>query len=82
MTNEVAIEWLRSEYEDARRDECIEEEYVEALDMAIKALQTVERIKTACTTLKADDFSEEVCEAINEYLYDTKQKWEGRADDK
>ena len=72
MTNEECIEHLQR-----HRLNCKEGSIeAETLDTAIKAMQTVDRIKTACTTLKADDFSEEVCEAINEYLYDTKQEWE------
>lgn len=39
MTIEEAIEWLKDEYEHARCDECIEGEYVNALDLAIKALE-------------------------------------------
>lgn len=39
MTNKEAIEWLKDEYEHARCDECIEGEYVNALEMAIKALK-------------------------------------------
>ena len=40
MTNEEAIEWLKDEYEHARCDECIEGEYVNALETAIKALKS------------------------------------------
>lgn len=40
MTNEEAIEWLKVEYENVRCDECIEGEYVNALEMAIKALES------------------------------------------
>lgn len=40
MTYEEATEWLKVEYENARCDECIEDEYVNALEMAIKALES------------------------------------------
>lgn len=45
---------------------------------AIKAIQTIDRIKAICDDNKIHGnlFGQEVCEAISEYLYDTKQGWE------
>lgn len=47
MTNEEAIEWLKVEYENARCDECIEDEYVNALEMAINALEIIKDFERA-----------------------------------
>ena len=51
---------------------------VKAYGSAIKAVETVHRIKELCQVpgLRGDGYEDEVCDAISEFLYDTGKEWD------